>query len=47
MLAASPLGAIVRVGELGSSLDSLLEGLSRLILKALLEEAVRGGNVVP
>ncbi len=47
VLAASPLGAIVRVGELGSSLDSLLEGLSRLILKALLEEAVRGGNVVP
>ncbi len=47
VLAASPLSAIVRVGELGLSLDSLLEGLSRLILEALLEEVVRGGNVVP
>jgi len=47
MLAASPLSAIVRVGKLGSSLGSLLEGLSRCVLEALLEEAVRSRKVVP
>ena len=47
MLAASPLSAIVRVGELGSSLGLLLEGSSRCVLEALLEEAVRSRKVVP
>ncbi len=40
ILAASPLSAIIRVGELGLSLDSLLEGLRYCRLRG----AIRGGS---
>jgi len=47
VLAASPLSAIIRVGELSLSLDLLLEGSRYCVLEALLEEAVRSRKVVP